>query len=496
MGLIESIAPQWALKRAIAKNRLSRVNNDIKRSRYGGRNRMNYDNLINPKRSANTDISVIQEQRRNNVRALEYNNPFISGPIRRIANNVVSTGFIFNSLVEDEGIRKPIEKYFKLWCRPDNCHLRRILHFNEILRVAEMSLIRDGEVLIVGSRSNEKRFTKYCLNVLEIDRLFTPSKYVNDDKVINGIRYDSEGAPKTYYISRYHPGDTIIKASVYNEWDEIPAYFENGERRVLHLFNPVRPEQMRGLTELCSTLDYYENLDKYSQAEIYAAIEDACLTGFVKSEDPENWADGNTENDPNSDNRIHEFAVNQIYYLNPNEDITYHSPTRPNSQFGEMINQLLRGPANGLDIPTEVVSQNWKGLNYSNARTLLLQFYHSMRIRQQHLVNYAAYYIVRNFIDSLILDKLIDPRIDREQAKQHNFITPGWQWVDPKKEADGKVVEWENNMDSLSDIISSRGRDPDDVFARILRDKQILKDIDEKIGANQNETQGENVADN
>jgi len=485
MSFLQKIAPQYALKRAIARNRLNRITeSEIKRTNYESttRNRRNID-FRNPLTSPDSAIAKSRGTWRRKVRMLETEEAFVRGPIKRIANNVVGTGFILQSKAEAEGLSKQIEGLFKKWSLIAD--IRRINTLSDILRTAQATMVRDGEVLLIGRESGYiHRSTPYCLEVLEVDRLTTPYKYRNDPKVKNGIRYDDDDAPSEYYILKKHPGSNLIPSISTGDnmdaYEVIRAEYDTGEKRVMHLFNPVRPEQSRGFSEFASSLENFENLNKYTDAEIYAAIEDACLTGFVKSENPDDFQQNFTVEDmPQADARIHEFGVNQIVYLNPNEDITMHTPTRPNNQLGEMINQLLRGPANSLDIPPEVLSQNWQGMNYSNARTVLLQFQHSMRIRQRYLIDHACIPIFNRFVQNLIIHGKLGRVVDLDDALRHTWIPPGWQWIDPLKEARGKAEEVNNNFDSTSAIIASRGQDPDEVFDQIERDAERMKKINE-----------------
>jgi len=478
MGIFSSIAPEWALKRAIARQRLQRLSDlSVKRTSYESSTptRLNYD-FRAPLNSADSAIDQARSVWRQRVRNLETTEPFVTGPIKRIANNVVGQGFIYQSKAEDKELAKQIEVWFKDFSMIAD--MRRINTLWDLLRIAEMTLVRDGEVLLIGRESKYKhRFIPYCLQMVEVDRLITPKVHRNNPKVKDGIRYDDDDAPIEYYVLKQHPGNNLVLAgfSDIDKFDVIKADYDNGEKRVIHLFNPIRPEQSRGFTEFASSLEAFENLDKYTGAEIYAAIEDACLTGIVKSKTPDDFQQNSTVQDPaQTNNRLHEFGFNQMMYLNPDEDITIHAPTRPNSQLGEMISQLLRKPANALDIPPEILSQDFQGMNYSNARVVLLQFYHVMRIRQKYLIDHVCKYIQRNFVKSLAIHGKI--KADQvEDALKHSWIPPGWQWVDPQKEAAGKGLEVLNKFDSISSIIASRGQDPDDVFEQIERDNERLK---------------------
>ena len=51
----------------------------------------------------------------------------------------------------------------------------------------------------------------------------------------------------------------------------------------------------------------------------------------------------------------------------------------------------------------------------------------------------------------------------------------GFQWVDPLKEMNAAVVGLQNGILSHSDIAATYGRDAEDTFAQIERDKELAE---------------------
>lgn len=513
--VIAAVSPSAALKRQVARRRLDRLaslksprtTGDHIRSTFDAAsgNRLYYD-LLGVSQSADSAITGDLRTLRQRVRKLEYNNGFVAGPIQRIVNNVVGMGIRFQSRVkpDDQGLKDvpfpsileqdaarfnaSMERIYKRWSH--EADKRMIFSFTEIQRMAESTLLRDGGCLVIGRESSRtSRSIPYCLEVLEIDRLASPMEESSNPSVRNGIRYDAEGVPEAYYVLRRHPGDTLTMTFKNADYEEIPAWYPNGTRKVIHLFNPLRPEQSIGFSAFGAALKDLSDLDRYREAEIFAALEDACLTGFVKTPSPETFQPGyapNTQEDSDGNvNRIHEFAPNKWHYLNPGEDVYIHAPQRPNAAFGEMTNQLLSGPANTLDIPPEILTQQWRGMNYSNARVALLMFYLSCRVRQQYLIEHLCMPVYESLAMQAIAKGLVTARgFDRRRDDwlAHAWIPPGWQWVDPVKESQGKAIELESNMETLSDIHASKGEDFEEAMDRRARELAYMKKLEEKYG--------------
>lgn len=505
--ILAHIAPGFALRREVALRRLRRLETFKTKNRtfdaiQGGR--MRHD-LLSTTKSPNTALDS-SEGLRYHIRQLEYNSGFMSGPIARLVNHVVGQGIRFQARVSAdddktarwtpfpriteemaEEFNYRAEAGFKTWCKMAD--MRLIQTFFETQRTAQAALERDGEVLAVGRQSSRKgRNIPYCIELFEIDRLQTPMSESTNPDITHGIRYDAEGVPETYYILNRHPGDTHVMGMKDNDFEEVPAFNTNGTRKVMHLFNVIRPEQSRGYSRMASGLKAFQDLDRYREAEIYAALEDACLTGFIKSTQPAdfqaNFTQGNITDDSGEDTtrRYHEFAPGQFNYLAPGEDIDIHAPKRPNDQLEAFTNYLLRDPANAMDIPLEVMAQDWKGMNYSNARTVLVMFYISMRVRQRYLIDHFCTPVYENVIRDMVLRGVVPSRgFDRRtEFLKHAWIPPGWQWVDPVKEAQGKEIELENTFDTLTDILAGTGKDIDEVLEARARELKKIKDLEEK----------------
>ena len=496
-----NIAPAFALRRRVAKQRMERLEQAHKRTFEAiSGSRMRYD-FLTTAQGPDTAIKFEIGKLRNHIRQMQYNNGFISGPIRRIVKNVVGQGIRFQARVRPDEQPKSIpkidqrmadewnreaERYFDRWNR--QADKRLLFSFYELQGIIEGALLRDGEALVIGRISNRKnRLVSYCLDVLECDRLQTPPEEIANPMVRNGIRFDEEGVPEAYFILKEHPGEWFIQQTKKPfDFEEVPAFNPNGTRKVLHLFNPLRPEQTRGFTLFAAGLKDLQDLDRYMEAEKMAALEAACLTGIVESGNPDgfNAAFTKASDNPDQYDRIHEFAPAMVHYLNEGEKFTMHNPTRPNETFGEYVDQLIRGPANALDIPPEVFSQNWKDFNYSNARTVLLQFWATCVERQAYLKHHLCIPVWENVARAMVVKGLL-PAIAFDR-RTDDFLRASWipavyrRWVDPLKESKGRENDVVNNFDTLTDACAELGNDVDEVLEVRARELRKIKDLEER----------------
>jgi lambda family phage portal protein len=308
------------------------------------------------------------------------------------------------------------------------------------------------------------------------------------------VEYDDEGAPKYYFILRQHPGESIIAAVRRDDYEQVEAFNPNGTRKVVHLFDPVRPEQTRGYSAFGPGLLDAQDLDRYREAEKYGAIMAASHVATIQTENPQAFAGAFAQaaaTDTGADGeeytrREFVFAPGATFVGKPGEKIDFNTPSRPSSAFSEYSYDLLQGPANALDIPPEVFAQRWAGLNYSNARTILIQFYASCWIRQGLLINHLCAPIYANVVAAAVAAGLLPA--SHYGRRTPELLAASWvpmvyrRWIDPAKESAGRETDLRSNVETLTDTLTELGKDPDEHLEQRARELRRIKDLEEKYG--------------
>jgi len=498
-NIFRIVFPKWALRRTQDRLALAMIEKTAGRSFeaiLGGRTRSNF---LTSSESPDSAITGSIDTLRAHTRQLEFNNGHIAGPIRRIKNNVVGKGFKLQAKVKAdkkfsritpriteksaEEINFYAEKYFNQWEKESDVHL--VHHFSEQVGLVESSLIRDGEVIVISRISKRKsRLIPYCLEVLEADRINTPMEEISNPHIRHGFEYDSEGVPKYCFVLKVHPGETLSLAKKRDDYEQVPMFFDNGMRKVFYLFDPVRPEQTRGFSPWAPGLKDLQDLDRYMEAEKFAALMAACSVAVHKRPNPKQWT--SSLDSDSSGNKIFDFAPGAVHQIADDEEIDFNDPKRPNSAFGEFIKQLSRGPANALDIPPEVFSQDWAGMNYSNARTVLLQFYLTCSLRQIYLIRHLAEPVYENVFSWLTIKGMMPAAVGFDRRKldylAHTWIPNGWQWVDPLKESKAAENDILNNISSPYVVNASKGQDADEILEQNARFLKKMKDLEAEYG--------------
>ncbi|MCK4717669.1 MAG: phage portal protein, partial [Thermoplasmata archaeon] len=300
------------------------------------------------------------------------------------------------------------------------------------------------------------------------------------------------GVPEFYLVLKQHPGDTLNMNLTMEgkHFEQIPAYHRNGNKKVMHLFNPVRPEQTIGYTIFASAVKDLLDGDRYMDAEKMAALEDACMTAVITTENAKTFAENFADVTGSASETFklqHEFGTNEQWYMEPGQDVSMHKPTRPNNQLRDYMEQILSGPANAVNMPPEVYSQNFRGLNYSNARTILLNLYAAGRTWQNFMISDLCVPVWHQTASWFIQKGLIGVNTPFGLRK-HDWLKSTWipavfrRWIDPLKEAKGKEVDLNNNIETLTDVLAEQGKDFDEHILKRGREIKKMAEVEEQLG--------------
>ena len=125
-------------------------------------------------------------------------------------------------------------------------------------------------------------------------------------------------------------------------------------------------------------------------------------------------------------------------------------------------------------------------MNYSNARTVLLNFYAACAMRQWYLINHLCIPVWENVGTRLVIKGKIQARgFDR---RKDDYLRSDWipavyrKWIDPKKEAEGNQIDLDNMVEILPDVLAERGKDFDAHIEKKARSMKKIQAVEKKYG--------------
>lgn len=381
--------------------------------------------------------------------------------------------------------------------------------FSEMFALVNRTRFIDGDALAVLELKPGTGPYQTCLNIIDIDRLSNPAGAPDTMTLRGGIERDAVGEPTAYYIRLSHPDDVGLNFDVLN-WQRVPRSTPWGRPIVLHVFNKLRPEMTRGVSEFASAIGTFKMLATYRETELQSAITQAGYTAVIKTE--LDWGNamqvigqrgaglrskaGDAGGNPIIDGVLgamdlageyHEhseitFNGNKIPHLLPNESLDFNRPTHPNSNFNAFEGAFLKNLAAGLGVEAHELSKNYAEVNYSAARAALLAVWRTYRARRSHLIRHWAMPFFSAWLEEAVAIgtvKLPPGVTDFLTAKpflvRGEFIAWGKPMIDPYKERQAQQLGVQMGVETIEDIAAEEGGNWRDKVDQIANEKRFFE---------------------
>lgn len=502
--------PQSGLKRLEAKTRLALAGGytgarrDRKQTRSWNVSDGSADNVTLP------DLPILRERSRDLLR----NAPLACGAINTVVTNVVGTGLKVQSHIDRE-ILKPFlkdeasfdkferdaERIFRNWAESTDSDATRSQTFSEIQNLILRSTLESGDIFIL--RRNIVRKNKsidLALQLVEADRVYNPDSKADNSKLSAGIEMDDNGAPVAYHICNQHPDD--FENGKDKKYTRILAFDKFGNRQVFHIFNRTRPGLTRGIPYLAPVIESLKQLDRYSEAEIMAAVVSAMFTVFVKSEEEDGLApipglgEGGAQKDGD-----YKLAPGAILDLQPNEDIQIADPKRPNQGFDPFVQAVLRQVGVALELPFEILIKHFTA-SYSAAQAALVEAWKFFSSRRKWLSVQLCQPVYEMVItEAIAKGHLKAPGFFNNELIKKAYL--GAEWIGPPrgqidqlKEVKAAELRINVGISTLAEETAIlTGGDWERKYPQILKEQKLKREagLIEKINSQENSESEPNV---
>ncbi|MGI0118305.1 phage portal protein [Zooshikella sp. RANM57] len=289
---------------------------------------------------------------------------------------------------------KDVEARFTDWAEDPDCWIdaeeKRTLTM--MARESVRHYASQGEILASAEwrRASNNHRPQTCIKLIDSERLSNPFEQADTQHLRAGVELGNRGQAMAYHIRCAHPGDVDLALDAYI-WKKVKRRKPWGRLQVLHVFEPERPDQTRGINVFVSTLRNLKMLEQFQDATLQNAIVNAMYAAVIQSEfDPQTVlaALGGGEPNNGSQNTLNSYmhavqsyhqGANNIHYngariphLFPNEKLELKT-AKSNPYFENFEDTLLRHIAASLNISFEQLSRDFSKTNYSSARASMLE---------------------------------------------------------------------------------------------------------------------------
>lgn len=429
-------SPEAGLKRWHARTRLSMLGG-YTGARRDRRQTQNWDTAIGSADNvALDDLPVL----RNRSRDLLRNAPLATGAINTVITNVVGTGLKPQSHIDRKVLGKffkddeameaweaEAERIFSIWANSKDCDITRNQTFTDLQALLLRSCLESGDVFVLR-KYKERTGNPFgtTLQVIEADRVC--SDFQDNENIIAGVEIDKDGAPVAYHITNRHPDD-------YNRGEcssvKIPAFDSDGRQQVLHIFTRTRPGLTRGIPYLAPVIESLKQLDRYTEAEIAAAVISSMFTIFVKSETEEGLLPMGADQQKPAKDGDYKLSPGAILDLQPNEGIEIANPNRPNQAFDGFVQAILRQIGVALEIPFEILIKHFTS-SYSAAQAALVEAWKTFSTRRKWIATQFCQPVYEMVISEAVAKGYLKaPRFFEDPFVRAAYL--GTEWIGPPR---------------------------------------------------------------
>jgi len=396
--------------------------------------RFAYANNVSPNQDNN---EVTRTQIRNRARYEAQNSTYARGITLTVANDTIGTGPRLQYLSTSKSLNQRVEADFRKWsdqvCLPEK------------LRLMRSSRMIDGEVLAeLVTNENAQNKVKLDISLYEADFLQSKWGTENSKTHYDGIDYDAYGNPSRYWLLPFHPGDSSITGFS----QEKPV--AHAAQTIIHYFRTDRAGQRRGVSEIQSALELFNQLRTYTKATLDAAETASNHAGLLHTNAPADEVADDV-------NAFYEFDLtrNMAKALPFGWDFRQLKAEQPTTSYPAFKHEIINEIARCVNVPFNIAALNSSEYNYASGRL-------------DHQTYFRAIEVEQSVIEATILDKIFGSWIFEYGLLQGltatDRINHRWYWdgrlhVDPLKEAEAQSVRLLNNTTTLAEEYGSRGED-------------------------------------
>lgn len=434
------------------------------------------------------DIDSNNYTLRQRSRMLYMAAPIATAALKRMRTNIVGAGLRLKPAIDRETLgltqeqaeawQRKVQAEFNLWAsRKQACDATGVNTFYGMQQLIALAWPMSGDVFALVKREEPTPNEPYSLrlHILEADRVRTPhggevqgivsnpmltglttTKLDNGNTIHDGVEVNPSGKIVAYHIANTYPFEYGTEPT---EFVRVEAYGElTGLPNILHIMDTERPEQYRGVPYLAQAIEPLLQLRRYTEAEITAAIVQSFFTAFVKTEAGTtdlpglvNEVGGEGVQEVSRDPNEYEMGPGTMNILEPGEDVTFGSPTHPNTGFDTFVRALCEQVGACLEIPADLLMMSFNA-SYSASRAALLEAWKGFRMRRNWLTDDFCRPVYELWLTEAVARGrisapgfLTDPII-RQAYLGSEWIGPSQGQLDPTKEVQAAIMAIEHGL--------------------------------------------------
>ena len=447
----------------------------------------NFKGFVVESGSPAEDINANNYTLRQRSRMLYMSASIATAALKRQRTNIVGSGLRLKATIDRDALglskeqaeawQRHTQAEFNLWAsRKQACDATGMNNFYGLQQLVALAWPMSGDVFAAIKWEEPTGLMPYALrlHLIEADRVRNPDAVYsggrvahnpfmnglttmvldNGHKIYDGVEVDAGGKVVAYHVANTHPGQWDAGQT---KFTRVEAYGKNtGLPNILHIMDAERPEQYRGVPYLAQVIEPLLQMRRYTEAEITAAVVQSFFTAFIKTDAgaddmPLNEVGNDGQEDVPRDPNEYALGVGTMNILEPGEDVTFGSPTHPNTGFDTFMRSLCEQVGACLEIPADLLMMSFNA-SYSASRAALLEAWKGFRMRREWLTDDFCRPVYEIWLTEAVARGrisapgfLTDPVI-RQAYLGSEWVGPSQGQLDPTKEVNAAVLAIENGL--------------------------------------------------
>jgi len=377
-------------------------------------------------------------------RFFEQNNAIMNRLGDLFESYTVGSNFSVQPASSDPDWNLKAKKYWDIWSRYPDISSRQ--SFGTLMSQAARGWFFDGESFILLTKGDSGRPR---LQLLEAQSIATPTGMQSDETVFDGIRFD----PRTGRAIAYFIGNEKTQGNL----TDVRSI---GSDSVVHIYEPNRAGQLRGLPFVSCVINDLHDLDDLQKLEMEACKLGASVAQIVKTVSGEVQASnlragtaGTTQN--TAENYYEQVFGSAVKVLKNGDSFEQFATERPGVNMREYWRQLTEKVCAGVGIPYVLVyPESMQGTVYRGALDMSAVWFKSrhqvMSSAARRIYEYVMEYAIKS-----------DPTLNDAPADWYEvaITAPRSPNVDVGRNSAAQLAELEAGIVTYDEVYGARGLD-------------------------------------
>lgn len=378
----------------------------------------------------------------------------------RWATNLVGTGIIARPKTDDKALKALLVELWDDWL--GHCDADGVLDGYGLQNMVARNWVEAGEVFVRLRYRLAADGLAVPLQIQLIESDMVPmldSTAPNGNRIVQGIEINSIGQRVAYWMHRNHPGDGI---------GDTATLARITAETVLHIYEPLRPGQLRGVSDLAPIIARLRGVADFDDATLERQKIANLFAGFVEKlpDTREPALDPITGMQVVLDHSGTPMAAMEpgtMQELLPGETVKFSEPPDAGANYGEFMRNQYLGVSGGAGLPYELLTGDLRGVSDRSLRVIINEFRRHCQQRQWHILIPQFCQKVRDaWADAGVLSGAI-PASAHDAARRVTWVPQGWPYIHPTQDVAAQKTAIEIGITSRTRIITERGDDPEEI---------------------------------